>query len=109
MDLVQVPSKAHGNFYEGDCYVLLSVSVLKVGSGKMLEIAAYDLSKTILNLERWFKTSWEKGARKDTFVGISGASNIIHPHPSLFHTNRDQKRYSTSQLTLKCAKNDHEM
>lgn len=26
MDLVQVPPKSHGSFYEGDCYVLLSVS-----------------------------------------------------------------------------------
>ncbi|XP_069087021.1 advillin [Pleurodeles waltl] len=24
MDLVQVPQKAHGNFFEGDCYILLS-------------------------------------------------------------------------------------
>lgn len=28
MDLVLVPPKAHGNFYEGDCYVLLSTRVL---------------------------------------------------------------------------------
>lgn len=25
MDLVQVPEKWFGNFYEGDCYILLSV------------------------------------------------------------------------------------
>uniref|UniRef100_A0A4W5MWJ5 Advillin n=1 Tax=Hucho hucho TaxID=62062 RepID=A0A4W5MWJ5_9TELE len=25
MELVQVPEKSHGNFYEGDCYILLSV------------------------------------------------------------------------------------
>jgi hypothetical protein len=27
MELVQVPEKSHGNFYEGDCYILLSVSL----------------------------------------------------------------------------------
>lgn len=27
MELVQLPEKSYGNFYEGDCYVLLSVSV----------------------------------------------------------------------------------
>uniref|UniRef100_A0A671YEZ8 Advillin n=1 Tax=Sparus aurata TaxID=8175 RepID=A0A671YEZ8_SPAAU len=27
MELVQVPEKSYGNFYEGDCYVLLSVSL----------------------------------------------------------------------------------
>lgn len=26
MELVLVPQSAHGNFYEGDCYVILSVS-----------------------------------------------------------------------------------
>lgn len=26
MELVLVPLSAHGNFYEGDCYVVLSVS-----------------------------------------------------------------------------------
>lgn len=29
MELVQVPEKSYGNFYEGDCYVLLSVSLRK--------------------------------------------------------------------------------
>ncbi|XP_026533169.1 advillin [Notechis scutatus] len=36
MDLVLVPPKAHGNFYEGDCYVLLSTR--KLGS-----ILSYDV------------------------------------------------------------------
>lgn len=27
MELVQVPDKSYGSFYEGDCYILLSVSV----------------------------------------------------------------------------------
>lgn len=27
MELVQIPEKSYGNFYEGDCYVLLSVSL----------------------------------------------------------------------------------
>lgn len=26
MELVQIPEKSHGHFYDGDCYVLLSVS-----------------------------------------------------------------------------------
>lgn len=26
MELVLVPLSAHGNFYEGDCYIILSVS-----------------------------------------------------------------------------------
>ncbi|CAG5982213.1 unnamed protein product [Menidia menidia] len=29
MQLVQVPEKSHGNFYEGDCYLLLSTQKLK--------------------------------------------------------------------------------
>lgn len=28
MELALVPVRAHGNFYEGDCYVILSVSTL---------------------------------------------------------------------------------
>lgn len=28
MELVLVPLSAHGNFYEGDCYVILSVSTI---------------------------------------------------------------------------------
>uniref|UniRef100_A0A665TRH8 Advillin n=1 Tax=Echeneis naucrates TaxID=173247 RepID=A0A665TRH8_ECHNA len=28
MELVQIPEKSHGNFYEGDCYVLLFVSLM---------------------------------------------------------------------------------
>lgn len=28
MELALVPLSAHGNFYEGDCYVILSVSNL---------------------------------------------------------------------------------
>lgn len=27
LELVQLPERSYGNFYEGDCYVLLSVSV----------------------------------------------------------------------------------
>uniref|UniRef100_A0A8C8SIQ7 Advillin n=1 Tax=Pelusios castaneus TaxID=367368 RepID=A0A8C8SIQ7_9SAUR len=36
MDLVQVPPKSHGNFYEGDCYVLLSTR--RSGSGPSYDI-----------------------------------------------------------------------
>ena len=31
MEMVPVPTKSYGNFYEGDCYVLLSIR--KTGSG----------------------------------------------------------------------------
>lgn len=27
MELALVPLSAHGNFYEGDCYIILSVSI----------------------------------------------------------------------------------
>uniref|UniRef100_A0A8C7UWC8 HP domain-containing protein n=1 Tax=Oncorhynchus mykiss TaxID=8022 RepID=A0A8C7UWC8_ONCMY len=36
MELVQVPEKSHGNFYEGDCYILLSTQ--KVGSSLSYDI-----------------------------------------------------------------------
>uniref|UniRef100_A0A673ZBQ4 Advillin n=1 Tax=Salmo trutta TaxID=8032 RepID=A0A673ZBQ4_SALTR len=36
MELVQVPEKSHGNFYEGDCYILLSTQ--KVGSSLTYDI-----------------------------------------------------------------------
>ncbi|KAM4796909.1 advillin [Rhinophrynus dorsalis] len=36
MDLVLVPQKAHGNFYEGDCYLLLSTQ--KSGSSLLYDI-----------------------------------------------------------------------
>ncbi|XP_044073526.1 advillin [Siniperca chuatsi] len=36
MELVQVPEKSHGNFYEGDCYVLLSTQ--KVSSSLCYDI-----------------------------------------------------------------------
>nr|XP_028572363.1 villin-1-like [Podarcis muralis] len=36
MDLVLVPPKAHGSFYEGDCYVLLSTR--KSGSALSYDI-----------------------------------------------------------------------
>ncbi|XP_067385934.1 advillin [Emydura macquarii macquarii] len=36
MDLVQVPPKSHGNFYEGDCYVLLSTR--RLGSALSYDI-----------------------------------------------------------------------
>ncbi|KAG8007914.1 Advillin [Nibea albiflora] len=36
MELVQVPEKTHGNFYEGDCYVLLSTQ--KVSSSLCYDI-----------------------------------------------------------------------
>lgn len=29
MELALVPLSAHGNFYEGDCYVILSVSTIR--------------------------------------------------------------------------------
>lgn len=33
MELVLVPEKSHGNFYEGDCYVLLHVSIAVARAG----------------------------------------------------------------------------
>ncbi|XP_036386715.1 advillin [Megalops cyprinoides] len=36
MELVQVPEKSHGNFFEGDCYILLSTQ--KVGSSLSYDI-----------------------------------------------------------------------
>lgn len=33
MEMVPVPTKSYGNFYEGDCYVLLSVGQSGVAQG----------------------------------------------------------------------------
>lgn len=33
MELVLVPLSAHGNFYEGDCYIILSVSNVLLSAG----------------------------------------------------------------------------
>lgn len=52
MELVQVPEKSLGNFYEGDCYILLSVSpgamILIRGvmsAHSFVELGSYDLAK----------------------------------------------------------------
>ncbi|XP_035243065.1 advillin [Anguilla anguilla] len=34
MELVQVPEKSHGNFFEGDCYVLLSTNKVGISSSQ---------------------------------------------------------------------------
>lgn len=33
MEMVPVPTKSYGNFYEGDCYILLSVGCRGGGGG----------------------------------------------------------------------------
>lgn len=33
MEMVPVPTKSYGNFYEGDCYVLLAVGCWGGGTG----------------------------------------------------------------------------
>ncbi|KAE8298710.1 Advillin p92 [Larimichthys crocea] len=47
MELVQVPEKTHGNFYEGDCYVLLSVE-MSWESFNLGDVFLLDIGKTII-------------------------------------------------------------
>lgn len=51
MELVQVPEKSYGNFFEGDCYILLAVSVghwvPEVQGHPLLLFQAYGLLLTL--------------------------------------------------------------